>query len=118
MNVSDFDDAMENNLQRSGEQDPGLERGGLAAWPTSLPVFICGMAGSQNGWHEVPYVSVPAPLHKIADGIVRFESRKGRQIHMMPGLCGLSGPNEVRSDSEVHLRARFALHLAGARPKR
>ncbi|TIX12728.1 MAG: 2-dehydro-3-deoxygalactonokinase, partial [Mesorhizobium sp.] len=38
--------------------------GHLAAMgaPETLPVIICGMAGSRQGWLEAPYVTVPSPL--------------------------------------------------------
>ncbi|TIX94965.1 MAG: hypothetical protein E5V22_35630, partial [Mesorhizobium sp.] len=28
--------------------------------PEAMPVIICGMAGSRQGWLEAPYVTVPA----------------------------------------------------------
>jgi len=41
--------------------------GHLAAMgaPEALPVIICGMAGSRQGWIEAPYVGVPSGRYTL-----------------------------------------------------
>jgi 2-dehydro-3-deoxygalactonokinase len=48
---------------------PVLERC-LAALraPDGVPVIICGMAGSRQGWIEAPYVDVPSSIAAILRG--------------------------------------------------
>ncbi|TIW79157.1 MAG: 2-dehydro-3-deoxygalactonokinase, partial [Mesorhizobium sp.] len=54
--------------------------------PEELPVIICGMAGSRQGWLEAPYVSVPSPLGAILGGAARVPDQK-RDIRIVPGLA-------------------------------
>ncbi|RUY49209.1 2-dehydro-3-deoxygalactonokinase, partial [Mesorhizobium sp. M7A.F.Ca.CA.001.13.2.1] len=60
--------------------------GHLAAMgaPAALPVIICGMAGSRQGWLEAPYVTVPAPLTAILAGAARVPGQS-RDIRIVPG---------------------------------
>ena len=54
--------------------------------PEALPVIICGMAGSRQGWIEAPYVTVPAPIGAILRGAARIEGLS-RDIRIVPGLA-------------------------------
>lgn len=54
--------------------------------PDTLPVIICGMAGSRQGWLEAPYVIVPAPLSAILAGAARIPGQS-RDIRIVPGLA-------------------------------
>jgi len=56
-----------------------------AGAPADLPVVICGMAGSRQGWQEAPYLDTPAPLEEIAGAAVRLNS--ARDIRILPGLA-------------------------------
>ncbi|TJW10502.1 MAG: 2-dehydro-3-deoxygalactonokinase [Mesorhizobium sp.] len=62
--------------------------GHLAAMgaPEALPVIICGMAGSRQGWLEAPYVTVPAPIGAIFAGAARIQGQR-RDIRIVPGLA-------------------------------
>ncbi|PTE06879.1 2-dehydro-3-deoxygalactonokinase [Mesorhizobium helmanticense] len=62
--------------------------GHLAAMgaPASLPVIICGMAGSRQGWLEAPYVTVPAPIGAILAEAARIPGQR-RDIRIVPGLA-------------------------------
>jgi 2-dehydro-3-deoxygalactonokinase len=62
--------------------------GHLAAMgaPEALPVIICGMAGSRQGWLEAPYVTVPAPLGAILAEAARIPGQR-RDIRIVPGLA-------------------------------
>ncbi len=54
--------------------------------PPGLPVVICGMAGSRQGWIEVPYCSTPVALSDIAPRAARVPVA-GRDIHIVPGIA-------------------------------
>ncbi|UDL87324.1 2-dehydro-3-deoxygalactonokinase [Mesorhizobium sp. PAMC28654] len=62
--------------------------GHLAAMgaPAGLPVIICGMAGSRQGWLEAPYVTVPSPLSAILAGAAGIPGQS-RDIRIVPGLA-------------------------------
>lgn len=62
--------------------------GHLAAMgaPEAMPVIICGMAGSRQGWLEAPYVTVPAPIGAILAGAARIPGQR-RDIRIVPGLA-------------------------------
>ncbi len=54
--------------------------------PGDLPVVICGMAGSRQGWVEAPYVDVPSSIDAILKGAARIPGEK-RDIRIVPGLA-------------------------------
>ena len=57
----------------------------LGAAP-ELPVVICGMAGSRQGWQEARYLTVPPALTDIVDKAVRVDG-PARDIRILPGLA-------------------------------
>ncbi|CCV04080.1 2-oxo-3-deoxygalactonate kinase [Mesorhizobium metallidurans STM 2683] len=75
--------------------------GHLAAMgaPASLPVIICGMAGSRQGWLEASYVTVPAPIGAILAGAARIEGQR-RDIRIVPGLAQreIDAPDVMRGE--------------------
>ncbi|MDR6635395.1 2-dehydro-3-deoxygalactonokinase [Phyllobacterium sp. 1468] len=73
--------------------------------PADLPVIICGMAGSRQGWVEANYVPVPADLKVILSGAVKIESI-ARDVHIIPGLSQSgSSPNVMRGEETQLLGA-------------
>jgi 2-dehydro-3-deoxygalactonokinase len=50
-----------------------------------VPVIICGMAGSRQGWVEAPYIAVPASLDAIVNNAVCVEEIQ-RDVRILPGL--------------------------------
>jgi 2-dehydro-3-deoxygalactonokinase len=79
--------------------------GHLAAMGASeaLPVIICGMAGSRQGWIEAPYVTVPAPIGAILRGAARIEG-SSRDIRIVPGLAQrLADAPDVMRGEETQL---------------
>ncbi|TGU94998.1 2-dehydro-3-deoxygalactonokinase [Mesorhizobium sp. M00.F.Ca.ET.151.01.1.1] len=71
--------------------------------PEELPVIICGMAGSRQGWLEAPYVSVPSPLGAILGGAARVPDQK-RDIRIVPGLAQrLADAPDVMRGEETQL---------------
>jgi 2-dehydro-3-deoxygalactonokinase len=71
--------------------------------PETLPVIICGMAGSRQGWIEAPYVTVPAPIGAILRGAARIEGER-RDIRIVPGLAQrLADAPDVMRGEETQL---------------
>ena len=54
--------------------------------PEALPILICGMAGSHEGWLEAPYVSLPASLDQIAEAVVAVAGTD-LDVRIVPGLA-------------------------------
>lgn len=88
--------------------------GHLAAMgaPETLPVIVCGMAGSRQGWVEASYVTVPAPIGAILRGAARIEG-SSRDIRIVPGLAQrLADAPDVMRGEETQL-AGAALSAKG-----
>lgn len=79
--------------------------GHLAAMdaPQDLPVIICGMAGSRQGWLEAPYVDVPAALSAVLEGAARVPDAR-RDIRIVPGMAQrLADAPDVMRGEETQL---------------
>ena len=57
----------------------------LDAAPT-LPVAICGMAGSRQGWKEAPYARLPVTVETLMDSGAAFQSGQ-RHVHIVSGIA-------------------------------
>ena len=57
----------------------------VADWPP-LTAIMAGMIGSRQGWREAAYVECPADARSIAAEALRFETRSGRAVVIVPGL--------------------------------
>lgn len=57
-----------------------------------VPVIICGMAGSRQGWFEAPYLETPS-----APPSIRQAARKG-DIHILPGIKHMDPPDVMRGE--------------------
>lgn len=68
----------------------------VAGWP-DLPVWICGMAGSRQGWREAPYLSCPAKLADLGSQITRVTTASGRSVRIVPGLLY----RDMRNNSDI-----------------
>lgn len=69
----------------------------------SLPVIICGMAGSRQGWLEAPYVTLPAPIGAILAGAACIPGQR-RDIRIVPGLAQRdTGAPDVMRGEETQL---------------
>lgn len=54
----------------------------------SVPVVICGMAGSRQGWQEAHYADVPHSLKDIANLAISVETSDERiNVVILPGIC-------------------------------
>jgi 2-dehydro-3-deoxygalactonokinase len=89
-----------------------LPEGGFSAalaavtsgWP-DLPCIAAGMVGSRNGWHEVPYLELPAGAPALAAALDKGE---GRPV-LVPGLRDAHGPDVMRGE-ETQLIGLLASH--------
>jgi 2-dehydro-3-deoxygalactonokinase len=70
--------------------------------PSGLPVIICGMAGSRQGWVEANYVPVPADLGAILSGSVKIEGI-ARDVRIIPGLSQSGASLNVMRGEETQL---------------
>lgn len=76
-----------------------------------LPVLIAGMAGSNRGWVEAPYVECPAGLDALADRIAWVEpGRTG----IVAGVCQSTPDPDVMRGEEVQLLGAVAAGLVPA----
>lgn len=90
----------------------------IDGWDDGL-VVMAGMIGSRSGWHEVPYVDVPAGLDEIAAGLVELPpgALPGRRAWIAPGLAQRddgSAPEVMRGEETQVLG--LADRLGGAGP--
>ncbi|MGC1305554.1 MAG: 2-dehydro-3-deoxygalactonokinase, partial [Caulobacteraceae bacterium] len=76
----------------------------LALNADRLPALIAGMAGSNLGWKEVPYVDCPADAATLAAAIGYIEGQDP-PVGIVPGLrdrrlggAGLEGPDVMRGE--------------------
>jgi 2-dehydro-3-deoxygalactonokinase len=83
-------------------------------WPT-LPRLACGMVGSRGGWHEMPYLDLPAGATQIGHALGRLSAADGMDVHLVPGLRDPRGPDVMRGE-ETQLVGALALRpsLVGA----
>ena len=64
-----------------------------------LPVIICGMAGSRQGWKEAPYVDTPASLDDVVKNAVNI-AHANRDVRILPGIAqrSLDNPDVMRGE--------------------
>lgn len=73
----------------------------------ATPCLVSGMAGSRQGWHEVPYCPCPAGFAEVARGLHWITP--GR-IALVPGLrCEPGGVPDVMRGEEVQVFGALAL---------
>jgi 2-dehydro-3-deoxygalactonokinase len=84
----------------AGVLDRKLSELGAAS---DLPVVICGMAGSRQGWVEAPYVETPALLGDVLLHAVRAP-HPSRDVRILPGIAQKDGgPPDVMRGEETQL---------------
>ena len=80
----------DDGLQGIGGREgfPGIMESHLAetGTPDGLPVIVCGMAGSRQGWVEARYLDTPAPLDRVVESAVRVEGIS-RDVRILPGVA-------------------------------
>lgn len=72
-----------------------------------VPVIICGMAGSRQGWAEAPYSTVPCKAPSLEDA-TQVETQDARlQVYILPGIKQMS-PADVMRGEETQIRGFLA----------
>lgn len=74
-------------------------------WQASLPRLACGMVGSRDGWHEMPYVDLPADAKRIAASMGQLRTGSGDALYLAPGLRDPHGPDLMRGEETQLLGA-------------
>lgn len=68
-----------------------------------VPVFVCGMAGSRNGWIETPYCQTPLDLEALASRLVPLPG--SFDGYLLPGARTLlpDGTSDVMRGEEIQI---------------
>lgn len=101
----------------TGRQDfPAVLEREIAPWievDPGLPILLCGMVGSRQGWVETAYAPCPASLEDIAARLVPAPDGWRGKAWIVPGLCVQSaGAADVMRGEEVQVFG--ALQMAGS----
>jgi len=85
---------------------PAALDGQIGDWRSAhpgLPVLMCGMVGSRQGWAEAPYLSCPASAKGLADGLLEIPGAAG--IWIVPGVSyrAPDGRHDVIRGEEVQI---------------
>ena len=72
----------------------------ICNWPKELPVYMCGMIGSKNGWKEAPYSRA---LCSIIEMLVDMSSYAKRECWLIPGLYSQHTFLDVMRGEETYL---------------
>jgi 2-dehydro-3-deoxygalactonokinase len=57
----------------------------VAHWP-NRPAILAGMVGSAQGWREAPQIEAPVTAGALASHVLRFTTRGGRTVVIVPGI--------------------------------
>ncbi|HWA96585.1 MAG TPA: 2-dehydro-3-deoxygalactonokinase [Terracidiphilus sp.] len=79
----------------------------LISSPT-IPVVACGMVGSAQGWHEVPYLDTPVRLDQLSRHLTPILTEDGRVVFVVPGLKQTTEPVNVMRGEETQLAGCMA----------
>ena len=72
-----------------------------------IPVVICGMAGSRQGWAEAPYAATPCPPPALAEA-TKVETVDPRlSVHILPGVKQMD-PADVMRGEETQIAGVLA----------
>jgi 2-dehydro-3-deoxygalactonokinase len=94
-----------------------------------LPVIACGMVGSAQGWREAIYRETPASVGGLSSSLQSVLSRRGVEIHIIPGVIQRSTlPNVMRGEetqvlgvlatlSDIETRQPLLIGLPGSHSK-
>ena len=79
-------------LQNHNIDFPGIISTLCQPWlkDPALPILICGMAGSQNGWLNTGYCEAPVDVHKFSSHIQSVNSPLPNPVYLFPGICNPS----------------------------
>ncbi|MCD1125648.1 2-dehydro-3-deoxygalactonokinase [Jinshanibacter sp. LJY008] len=93
----------------------------------SYPIIMAGMVGSQQGWHEVPYVEAPCTFASLAEQAFSFTTRWASPVWIIPGVrchSPYQQPDVMRGEevqlaglSAINGSARYQIILPGTHSK-
>lgn len=74
--------------------------GYLGCNKTDVPVVMCGMVGSRQGWTEAPYKNLPVSFDAIIGAARRIDDVQERDTQILPGIARLDDvlPDVMRSE--------------------
>lgn len=72
---------------------------------SDTPVYMAGMVGSKQGWHETDYLSAPLNLTEITNHLYHFKLPWLADAFIVPGVCGINrfGFYDVMRGEETQL---------------
>jgi len=105
-------------VERTERDDRGIVAMAADGYPTEiaavrerfgkLPILTAGMVGSTRGWRETAYLSLPAGLTTLAEGVARLPD----DVMIVPGLALRSGARaDVMRGEEVQVLGAAAAGL-------
>ncbi len=68
---------------------------------SEIPVVICGMAGSRQGWKEAQYVKMPTKISQVFQSVITVKTEDSRlKVYILPGLCqqDIDNPDVIRGE--------------------
>ena len=69
-----------------------------------LPVFMCGMVGSREGWIETEYLKCPISVDELGERLVRVPDIPDNPIFIVPGLSsGVFAFTDVMRGEETQI---------------
>jgi 2-dehydro-3-deoxygalactonokinase len=77
---------------RDGDFDRVL-RDIIGGWPSGIPILMCGMIGSRQGWQEVTYRPCPAGASDLANTLCPLETSYG-PAWIVGGLSTMNVQND------------------------
>jgi len=83
-------------------EDVTPKRGGI-------PVLVCGMAGSRQGWAEAPYMSTPCAPPSIRSAVSVSTYNPAFKVFIIPGIKQASPPDVMRGE-ETQIAGFLADH--------
>ena len=89
---SSFEDVLYSSCNRWFDHVPGL------------PVFMCGMVGSREGWVETKYLKCPITADELGKRLVRVPDIRDNPIFIVPGISsGASAFVDVMRGEETQV---------------
>lgn len=73
----------------------------------ALPVIVCGMAGSRQGWAEAPYATAPCPPPSLSEATQVVTADPRLSVHILPGIRQDS-PADVMRGEETQIAGLLA----------
>jgi 2-dehydro-3-deoxygalactonokinase len=75
----------------------------------TVPVIVCGMAGSRQGWAEAPYATVPCAPPSIGAAVAVTTADPRLSVFIVPGIKQVSPPDVMRGE-ETQIAGFLADH--------